>query len=58
MEAIHATYENNKKYLKNHFAGILGFGVKGGEEALSALVKTHVEGIVNYLATSMEETTN
>ena len=29
----HATYENNKKYLKNHFAGILGFGVKGGEEA-------------------------
>ena len=28
------------------------------EEALSALVKTHVEGIVNYLATSMEETSN
>ena len=29
----HPTYENNKKYLKDHFAGILGFGVEGGEEA-------------------------
>jgi len=29
----HPTYETNKKYLKDHFAGILGFGVEGGEEA-------------------------
>ena len=29
----HPTYENNKKYLKDNFAGILGFGVEGGEEA-------------------------
>ena len=29
----HPTYEINKKYLKDHFAGILGFGVEGGEEA-------------------------
>ena len=29
----HPTYEINKKYLKDNFAGILGFGVEGGEEA-------------------------
>lgn len=29
----HPTYEINKKYLKDHFAGVLGFGVEGGEEA-------------------------
>ena len=29
----HPTYETNKKYLKDNFAGILGFGVEGGEEA-------------------------
>lgn len=29
----HPTYEINKKYLNNNFAGILGFGVEGGEEA-------------------------
>ena len=29
----HPTYETNKKYLNDNFAGILGFGVKGGEEA-------------------------
>ena len=29
----HPTYENNKKYFKDNFAGILGFGIKGGKEA-------------------------
>lgn len=29
----HPTYETNKKYFKDNFAGILGFGIKGGEEA-------------------------
>lgn len=29
----HPSYKNNKKYLKEHFAGLLGFGVDGGEDA-------------------------
>ena len=29
----HPCYKNNKKYLKEHFAGLLGFGVDGGEDA-------------------------
>ena len=29
----HPTYENNKKYLKGNYSGIIGFSVKGGEKA-------------------------
>ena len=35
----HPTYENNKKYLKDNFAGIIGFGVDGGEEAGRAVIE-------------------
>ena len=38
----HPTYENNKKYLKDNFAGILGFGVEGGEEAGRKVIE-HLE---------------
>ena len=38
----HPTYETNKKYLKDNFAGILGFGVEGGEEAGKKLIE-HLE---------------
>ncbi len=29
----HPTFENAKKYLKNGFGGLVGFGIKGGKEA-------------------------
>jgi O-acetylhomoserine (thiol)-lyase len=29
----HPTYETNKKYLGEHFGGLIGFGIKGGLEA-------------------------
>jgi O-acetylhomoserine (thiol)-lyase len=31
--ASHPTYETNKKYLGEHFGGLIGFGIKGGLEA-------------------------
>ena len=35
----HPSYKNNIKYLKDHFSGIIGFGVEGGQEAGKKLIE-------------------
>jgi O-acetylhomoserine (thiol)-lyase len=36
----HPTYETNKKYLGEHFGGLVGFGIKGGLEAGRAFIES------------------